>query len=72
MIDEGTLRKDYPFIAWDQPAEITISGFGEFFACRYCIALYGVKGQDIVDGTSNIAWGFRDDALEHIERVHHD
>lgn len=42
------------------------------WVCRYCISLHGVKAQDITAGNCPFAFASRDDALAHIELVHHD
>jgi hypothetical protein len=80
MIDEGTLRARYPEMPWDQPVALSVfNEWGseppvlEFFACRYCIAMHGVKAQDIIHGrTPESVFTTRDDCLVHIESAHHD
>jgi hypothetical protein len=42
------------------------------WVCRYCIAMRGVKAADLLANTVAFAFELRDDALNHIEVVHHD
>jgi hypothetical protein len=43
------------------------------WVCRYCIALHGLKAQDIIHSAlPDMAFASREDALEHIDRAHHD
>lgn len=41
------LVERYPEIHWYEPVIIQHTSGGTFFACRICIALYGVKGSDM-------------------------
>ena len=71
MIDEGTLRERFPEIPWDQPVKVSVIGFGPGrWVCRYCIALHGLRGDEIND--SAFVFDTREETLDHIERDHHD
>lgn len=72
---EGELRSRYPEIAWDQPVLITIPGYEhiQVWACRYCIAMHGLKAQDIIqERIPERVYHSRDDALVHIDSYHHE
>jgi hypothetical protein len=75
VLDESTLRERFPEIPWDQPMMVTFSGRRGtepaqtsflIFTCRYCAALAW--------HSANFTVGFwdREQALDHIEREHHD
>lgn len=49
MSIETDLEYGYPMIDWREPIGIQIPGSEEHFACRFCVALGGIKGKDIVD-----------------------
>lgn len=88
MLDEGTLRERFPEIPWDQPQEVTVlkedvldtpgnflmfeHGYEKFWVCRYCVSLYGVTAQGLLDHRVPFAFTEREHALDHIEREHHD
>lgn len=78
MLDEGTLRERFPEIAWDQPVQLLVpKGLHtpevlERWGCRYCIALYGLKAQDIIQSSSTFVFVRRRDCLDHIEAAHHE
>jgi hypothetical protein len=43
------------------------------WVCRYCIAMHGLKAQDIMQGrTPEFVYETRAEALTHVEAVHHD
>jgi ribosomal protein L40E len=42
------------------------------WVCRYCIAMHGVKAQDVREGQCEFAYLDRDDALAHVGEAHHD
>jgi hypothetical protein len=74
MIDEGELRQRFPEIPWDQPVRLVVTG-GEGtsyygWACRYCIATHGLRASDAP--SSEYVFQTREDALDHVEKVHHD
>jgi hypothetical protein len=75
VIDEGELRHRFPEIPWDQPVPVTIAGLEhiKIWACRYCIAMHGLKAQDVVQGRAP-EWVYhsRDEGLVHVENMHHD
>jgi hypothetical protein len=71
VIDEGELRRRFPEIPWDQPVPIVVAGYGGFHACRYCIAIKGLKAHDMIHANAN-AWRSRQEALDHIDAVHHE
>ena len=79
MIDEGDLKRSFPGIPWDQPVLISIRGNEhsltptlEVWACRYCVALHGLKAQDVLaNRVPEQAFKTRADALDHVDRVHH-
>jgi hypothetical protein len=77
VIDEGSLRDEFPEIAWDQPQRITITG-GEGtsyygWLCRYCVALKGLRAVDVLQGNPDApVWETREEALGHIALFHHD
>ena len=79
MIDEGSLRERFPEILWDQPVLVKVAVGPESplasvqrWCCRYCIAAQGMKGADVLTGSVPFAYVIRDEALDHIEREHHD
>lgn len=37
-----------PGIPWREPLPVTVPGVGVGFACRLCIAAYGLRGRDVV------------------------
>jgi hypothetical protein len=80
VIDEGELRRRFPEIPWDQPVTVTVAQqfptfvpteTYSFWACRYCIAMKGLKAQDALKGRANV-YMTRDEALDHVEQAHHD
>lgn len=74
-MDEGELRNRYSEIPWDQPVLVTIAGrsFFQLWTCRYCVALHGLKAQDVIQHRApEFVYHSRTDALDHIENVHHD
>jgi hypothetical protein len=73
MLDEGTLRERFPEIPWDQPVHLMITGHGEFWACRYCIAMHGLRAADVLNGIiPEMVYDDRVFAKLHIDAVHHD
>lgn len=71
MIDEGELKVRYPEIPWDQPVSVSVIGFGPSrFVCRYCIAMHGLRGDQIND--SEFVFPTREETLDHIDAAHHD
>jgi hypothetical protein len=40
--------------------------------CRYCIALHGMKGAELIEGNVAFAYAARTAALNHIDQAHHD
>lgn len=76
FVDEGVLRERFPEIPWDQPVLITIpdgARLRQFWCCRQCIALVGVKAQGMLsDDPQTGVFPSRQEALDHIERAHHD
>ena len=66
---EQELKLRFPEIAWDEPVRVVIAGHGAVFACRYCIALYGLRGEDVLNGDAS-AWIERERALDHIWIAH--
>ena len=42
------------------------------WVCRYCIAIHGVKSIDVRENRCSFAFVERSDALDHIERDHHE
>lgn len=72
MIDELELRSRYPEIPWDQPVLVSVTGLHRW-VCRYCIAMHGLKAQDIVQKREpEFVYHDRADALAHIDNEHHD
>jgi hypothetical protein len=74
-VNEGELRSRYPEIPWDQPVHVSVLDHEDLqtWVCRYCIALHGLKAQDIIHSAlPDMAFASREDALEHIDRAHHD
>lgn len=77
LIDEGTLRERFPEIPWDQPVLITVpldfhnERSIERWVCRQCIALDDGLAT-LIKGRIGIGFLTRDQALDHIEREHHD
>lgn len=37
----------YDFVDWRSPVRITVPGVGRRWACRLCIALDGLRGEDV-------------------------
>jgi hypothetical protein len=85
MIDEGELRRRFPEIPWDQPVLVSVlapnlsidaaphDDYISRWVCRYCIAMHGLKAQAIVQRREpEFVYLTREDALEHIETVHHE
>ena len=73
MIDELELRSRFPEIPWDQPVRVVIPPDYDGWACRYCIALIGLKAAEVLAGVSKAGvYSMRDLAISHIEAVHHD
>lgn len=66
MIDEGELRTRFPEIPWDQP------GHAVAWCCRYCIAMHGLKAQNLIHNRTQNAYRTSAIARAHIERAHHD
>lgn len=67
-MDEGELRASYPAIPWDQPVRVRVTGQPGVWCCRYCIALHGIKATEVFQK----GWETREEALDHIEEIHHD
>lgn len=57
------LRAQYPAIPWDEPLLVNIGG-KQVYVCRYCVALHGVKGIDLLNGTAGYSSSY--EAIEHI------
>jgi hypothetical protein len=73
MVDESDLRSRFPEIAWDQPIEVTITGHGTFWVCRYCVALHGLRAQDVIEGVvPEMVYDDSVFAKLHIDAIHHD
>jgi hypothetical protein len=73
MIDEGTLRERFPEIPWDQPVIVRVKVGVEVdrFVCRYCICMEnGLRS--LLHGIVPFGFFTRVEALDHIEREHHD
>jgi len=71
MLDEGTLRERFPEIPWDQPVELVLSrdyNHDVIWVCRYCVAL-DTLGSPVF---AAVLYNSRQEALDHIEREHHD
>jgi len=62
MTKEQDLRERLPFIEWDEPAQIS-TPHGAGYACRFCIAFYGIKGSDFTPHSY-------DQVVSHIADVH--
>jgi hypothetical protein len=45
---ELALLLAYPFIAWDTAMTVIVLS-EPWFACRYCAALYGLKGSEVAE-----------------------
>lgn len=48
MVLEDILREKFPFVDWREP--ILVGLIGETptrYGCRYCIAMYGLKGWEV-------------------------
>jgi hypothetical protein len=76
-VTEADLRTRFPEIPWDEPIDVHVVGerkAGEDFygwTCRYCVAILGLKAQDIIhDRAREQVFATRDEALAHIEREH--
>ena len=79
MLDELYLRTEMPEIPWDEPVLISVlvemsrSGVLERWACRYCIAMHGLKAQEIIqERAPEYVYFDRAQALAHIENTHHE
>ena len=45
---DAELREEFPWVPWDAPIKVEQPGLDRpRFACRYCIALKGLKGVDV-------------------------
>lgn len=67
-ITEKALRSIFSEIAWDEPVPVTVAGGDPWFVCRYCIAVHGLRANEIVE--TPYAFASRDEALGHIHSVH--
>lgn len=48
MVDNAsTLRRRYPRIPWDEPLPVTLTTGQSGYACRYCVALRGLRGEEV-------------------------
>lgn len=46
-VTEAELEATFPEIEWHEPIEVGVVGYAHTrFACRYCIALYGLRARD--------------------------
>jgi hypothetical protein len=48
---ESGLRAEYPHIPWDDPVVVTVNDRSAH-VCRCCVALHGLKGIDVLNGTA--------------------
>lgn len=65
---ETLLRRDIPWIEWDKPVQVDVTGKTRRFVCRFCIALHGLSAAQI-DSTP-FAFATRDEANVHIKQAH--
>lgn len=60
------LERQYPYIDWRNPVMVKLAeGGAERYGCRLCIAIYGLKGSQVVDLPPDEA-AFR----KHMKEVH--
>lgn len=64
-MNEIELKGRYPSIPWDEPVQITVPGLGQGLGCRICIALYGVKGENVTQLAQTLEEFEVHRALEH-------
>lgn len=64
-MSEQDLRQRFPSIDWNMPIPVSQPGTGTHYACRYCIALYGLHGSDVKN-----LWQTSNEVLAHIETFH--
>jgi hypothetical protein len=66
-------RSAFPLIDWDIPIPITVAlqdgSSLTAYACRFCIANFGIKASEIIAGET-FAWVKADDFIEHMATVH--
>jgi hypothetical protein len=72
MIDEGILRERFPEIPWDQPVQVSVFRHPRVWVCRYCIAQHGLRAEGVINERIAFSYHSREQALNHIEAVHHD
>jgi hypothetical protein len=46
-MNEQQLREKFPALSWNEPISIVVLGKGRRLGCRLCIAMYGLKAQDL-------------------------
>lgn len=43
---EQQYEQNYPWISWRDP-QLIVTGNGQGLACRYCVALHGLRGSEV-------------------------
>lgn len=69
------VSKDTTIRREDERTVIVANDSPHFYgwACRYCIAIYGLKADDLMNGRlPDRVFDNRADALDHIDATHHD
>lgn len=68
-VTEPELRARFPFVTWGVPVPVLNPHdlADRRFACRYCIAMYGLRGADY-----ERLWGTPQEVLDHIRQFHLD
>ncbi len=47
MNTEAQLEDAYPWIPWRDPVTVQTPAAGTEFGCRFCIAIFGLKGEEV-------------------------
>lgn len=62
------LESDFPSIDWRAPIPVANPGRKRLFACRYCIAAFGLSAQKME--VTDFIFGEIGDCLDHIDSEH--
>jgi hypothetical protein len=73
VITEQQLRELAPDFPWDKPIMLHLTDLDYvYWACRYCIAMHGLKAGEISDSHNRPTFVFlyKESAQEHIDGQH--